>query len=432
MLHGEKTIWKPAKANCISKLQHLSNYYKKKKCSSDEKEFGRLIPQLIDDLESFEAKVVAGDPYQRDRKYKRIGLYNSYWNTAGGGEHHALMFAIYMSKYGIVELIAERDFDIEKLAFQFNLNLENCRKKITKVLTSQDTIGYDVFINSCFCSTLVSQAKKSYYILSFPHQLNPRDQHVKQFLKSYKFLANSAFTQKWTKRYWNKSSEVVYPSIAYHVNSNISKKRMILNVGRFFTGGHNKKQLELAQNFAQLKIENKIPEAWELVLAGKIQEGCEDYAEKIQSEFEQYGVKISADLAHADLMTLYSNALIYWHATGLDENQKKSPDKLEHFGITTCEALAHSCIPIVHNCGGQPEIITHGSNGYVFNNEIELRKHTINLIKMYENNDEAIECMQKAAQKRAKDFDRNNFTARMAKIHPYSESPLIFKTSTEK
>ncbi len=430
MLHLDEVVWRPILESSKKDLSQLRSFYASNDCSESEKEFGMKIPRLLQDLEYFEKKVTNGVAHKRTRRFIRIGIYNSYWNTFGGAEHHALMFAKYFSNYGIVELISESDFDMESLTTQFDICVDNCVKRIEPHVSTETTRGFDIFVNSTFCSSLESKAKISYYIISFPHRLEVKD--VKQFLKSYKFLANSAFTQKWTKRYWNKSSEVVYPSIAYDVNSNISKKRMILNVGRFFTGGHNKKQLELAQNFAQLKIENKIPETWELVLAGKIQEGCEDYAEKIQSEFEQYGVKISADLAHADLMTLYSNALIYWHATGLDEDQKKSPHKLEHFGITTCEALAHNCIPIVHNCGGQPEIITHGSNGYIFNNEIELRKYTINLIKMYENNDEVIECMQKAAQKRAKDFDRNNFTTRMAKIHPYSESPLIFKTSTEK
>jgi len=37
---------------------------------------------------------------------------------------------------------------------------------------------------------------------------------------------------------------------------------------------------------------------------------------------------------------------------------------LEHFGITTVEAMAAGCVPLVYDSGGQAEIVSSGYNGY--------------------------------------------------------------------
>ena len=48
---------------------------------------------------------------------------------------------------------------------------------------------------------------------------------------------------------------------------------------------------------------------------------------------------------------------------------------MEHFGITTVEAMSAKCIPIVINKGGQTEIVTDEC-GFKWNNLDELIKYT--------------------------------------------------------
>jgi glycosyltransferase involved in cell wall biosynthesis len=53
----------------------------------------------------------------------------------------------------------------------------------------------------------------------------------------------------------------------------------------------------------------------------------------------------------------YKKSKIYWHAAGYGIDQWQQPEKVEHFGITTVEAMAAGCVPIVINKGGQKEIL---------------------------------------------------------------------------
>ena len=45
---------------------------------------------------------------------------------------------------------------------------------------------------------------------------------------------------------------------------------------------------------------------------------------------------------------------------------------MEHFGITTVEAMAHGCVPVVVRLGGQLEIVQDGVNGRLWGSLGEL------------------------------------------------------------
>jgi len=80
---------------------------------------------------------------------------------------------------------------------------------------------------------------------------------------------------------------------------------------------------------------------------------------------------------------------------------------VEHFGISTAEAMAAGCVPVVINKGGQPEIVEHGVNGFVWETLDELRNYTTRLI-----NDDALRAkMSEAARKRAQVFRSESFVA---------------------
>ena len=74
---------------------------------------------------------------------------------------------------------------------------------------------------------------------------------------------------------------------------------------------------------------------------------------------------------------LYGKSSIYWHATGYGED---NPKKFEHFGISTVEAMAAECIPVVINLGGQPEIVEQSVNGFLWNSIPELKKFSLKLV----------------------------------------------------
>jgi glycosyltransferase involved in cell wall biosynthesis len=112
------------------------------------------------------------------------------------------------------------------------------------------------------------------------------------------------------------------------------------------------------------------------------------------------------------LQRLYAESAIYWHATGLGEDETRAPDKSEHFGITTVEAMAAGCASIVIAKGGQPEIIQHERNGVLWRTLEELERWTLCLIR-----DESLRASLAArAVTDSRKYDKRHFCARLDEL----------------
>ncbi len=237
-------------------------------------------------------------------------------------------------------------------------------------------------------------------------QYFPPGNTLLEYIDTYDAIwANSQFTRKWVKKYWHRDSDVLYPPVNVENYVMRPKRNFILNVGRFFAGQHNKKHGDMIRAFREL-VDNGL-EGWEFHLAGGKTHGTENdvYLDQLFKMSESYPIYIYPDASYEKLKTLYEESPIYWHASGYGESEKKYPEKFEHFGITTVEAMAAGCIPIVINKGGQPEIVEHGTNGYLWNTMPELKTHTMNLI----NNPAQRGIISKNAVKRSKSFGFDHF-----------------------
>ncbi|GIK83853.1 MAG: hypothetical protein BroJett025_04750 [Patescibacteria group bacterium] len=233
-------------------------------------------------------------------------------------------------------------------------------------------------------------------------------------LSSYnKIITISKFCQKWIYRYWGIKSEVLYPPVnVKNFHSAKTKRNIILHVGRFFITGHSKKQLELVKIFKQIVSKHGI-NGWELHFVGSVENGetHEKYFNKVKNEAKDFPVFFHQDISFNELKELFAESKIYWHATGLDENEDKNPVALEHFGITTVEAMASGCVPVVINMGGQKEIVTNES-GFRWNTRNELIEYTIKLIQ----NDDTMVKMKLAAINRSRFFSKENFKEKFIQI----------------
>jgi glycosyltransferase involved in cell wall biosynthesis len=176
--------------------------------------------------------------------------------------------------------------------------------------------------------------------------------------------ANSRFTQGWIERYWGAESELLYPPVSSKPAGD--KRPVILNVGRFFpaSGGHSKKQLELVRAFRSLCDQGV--KGWTLHLVGGCTADGQPYLAQVRELARGYPVEIHADASGEDLQHLYEIASIYWHASGLGEDPERHPDRLEHFGITTVEAMSAGAVPVVIGLAGQLETVRHGVDGFHF------------------------------------------------------------------
>ena len=66
------------------------------------------------------------------------------------------------------------------------------------------------------------------------------------------------------------------------------------------------------------------------------------------------------DVPRDELLELYSRASLFWHAAGHGQDDRRHPERLEHFGITTVEAMAHGAVPLVFPAGGPAEVVADG------------------------------------------------------------------------
>jgi len=99
---------------------------------------------------------------------------------------------------------------------------------------------------------------------------------------------------------------------------------------------------------------------------------------------------------------------------GLNVDEEKNAIDVEHFGMTTVEAMSAGVVPIVINKGGQKEIVDHGINGFKWNNLEELRAYTCTVMQ-----DKTLQqSLALAAMEKSKTFSRESF---------YQHADEIFK-----
>lgn len=102
----------------------------------------------------------------------RIGIYDRFWSTMGGGEQHAGTAAAVLAEKYDVELIGLGEFDRSR--FSSMLGKPVLAELPLKVVGLEPTAvaeasrGYDLFINHSYTSEDISLAPKSLYVVFFP------------------------------------------------------------------------------------------------------------------------------------------------------------------------------------------------------------------------------------------------------------------------
>jgi glycosyltransferase involved in cell wall biosynthesis len=152
---------------------------------------------------------------------------------------------------------------------------------------------------------------------------------------------------------------------------------MILHVGRFVANvgereRHHKGQRLLLETFKRMDGLHR--RGWELHFAGSVGADGEsaEFAASLARSAAGLPVTFHFDAALDELRELYRRAAVYWHATGFGLAAEEHPAGHEHFGITTVEAMSAGAVPVVHNSGGQREVVTHGVDGFCWADAEEL------------------------------------------------------------
>ncbi|SMO83125.1 glycosyltransferase family 4 protein [Gracilimonas mengyeensis] len=281
-----------------------------------------------------------------------------------------------------------------KIPFEWNILLFN-------LIASFYLKSYDLVINSNNTSFLLSDTLNVLSYVHFPRKkrniIPHKDIHFPEgakksvwdfksdFLKAAHFLyrfdnsipkndlqvANSDFTKKTLTEIYNlppEKIEVIYPPV--NISSAINqanKKKQVVSLGRF---SRDKRQLE------QIKIARKLPEL-DFHLYGFV--NARDYYQTLEHYIHEHQIQnvyLHPDAPFSEIEKALSESAFFIHSL-----------RNEPFGITSVQAIQHGCVPVVHNSGGQMEIVS----------EPKLR---------YNNAKEAIEILRKLTTEQTVELQR--------------------------
>ncbi|HEV7889104.1 MAG TPA: glycosyltransferase family 4 protein [Pyrinomonadaceae bacterium] len=394
-----------------------------------------------------------------------VGIYKFHLGADGGGDKRALALAERLSTKHNVWLLTGTQPDVPALESYFDVDLsrvtpvvfDRSRRhlaaasklfrwrrpgqlaaRLNKTLQIRP-LGLDVFVNNSFPSNLVCPARRGIYMCMFPHppdrgregpglarhayhalmdaaERSLMGRPAPDALDSYDVItANSLYTKEWIQRRWNRDSEVVY-SACDAAGPPAEKEKIILHVGRFNGDDgpevHHKRQDVLLEVFR--KMEGVRREGWRLHFAGSVlsSESSSGFASRLVEGARGLPVSFHFNADLETLRGLYRRAAVYWHATGYGFDAEDYPAKQEHFGMTTVEAMSAGAVPVVLGSGGQREIVTHGSDGFLWGDLAGLSESTTRLI-----NDTRLRAhMGARAVASSKRFSRTNFTESVNRI----------------
>ena len=226
-------------------------------------------------------------------------------------------------------------------------------------------------------------------------------------------LTNSGFVHDVLKRYHSIQSEILYPPIQDFMMDTSNKKKYILSVGRFFRGLYNEKRYDILTEAFRNIYKTGIKD-WEYHIIGTAlsDKKTQNYLRLLQKMNDGYPVYFHVNANYKTLISLYNESSIFWHAAGYGIDERQEPERVEHFGMTTVEAMSAGCIPVVINKGGQREIITDGVNGILWENVDQLISRTMDVIENKINT----KIIRKEARQRALDFLFDRFSQRVVDL----------------
>ena len=305
-------------------------------------------------------------------------IYNPYLDTLGGGERYTISFAKVLVDLGWnVDLEWKDPAILIQLENRFGMDLS----KINVISDAKRGDGYDLCFWVSDGSIPLLRSRKNILHFQVPFHDVKGDilMNKMKLFRINKVVCNSNFTKKVIDNEFHINSLVIYPPVDVASIKPKRKENIILFVGRFSELKQNKRQDILINNFKKL-FDNGITD-WKLVLAGGVEVGVGDTLNDLKKMSEDYPIEIMESPSFSILKDLYGKSKILWSAVGFGEDENKSPEKVEHFGMNIVESMAAGAVPIIYNAGGYKEIIKNGENGFLWDSEMELLKITTKIIK---------------------------------------------------
>lgn len=167
---------------------------------------------------------------------------------------------------------------------------------------------------------------------------------MRAFSRGYPIFLNSQFSAETAAPVFGRRLPVIYPPVAVSRfwSTRDQPRRGIVSWGRFAPDKRNLDLVKAADHLHQSGFDEPF-----LLVGGT--ESFPAYYETVRGEVAARGlsnVKTIANRPMNEVIQILRSAAVYVHTT---------PN--EPFGITTAEAMAAGCVPLVHDSGGQREVV---------------------------------------------------------------------------
>ncbi|WP_294539539.1 glycosyltransferase [uncultured Rhodoblastus sp.] len=311
-------------------------------------------------------------------------LYTPVDLTSGGGERYLLSLGIALADRYNIKLATRYRYSrlrLQQLSCEFGVDLSPIILTDEAAMLAGEKPALFVAMGIHVIPPIEPIGEFNIYHCQFPFEMDPlpSDAEFASLERFQKVIVNSEFT----RGHYRKSLplktgedrpvvEIVSPPVPAFIGDATAKKGMILSVGRFFVGGHNKRQDAMIDAFKSLWRGPGDP--LELHLAGAAMPSAKsmDHLFRLMEEAEGYPIHFHINASREKLAELYRDSAIYWHAAGYGTNLDAHPSRAEHFGISLVEAMSAQVVPIAFNAGGPAEIISHRENGFLYGDKQEL------------------------------------------------------------
>lgn len=346
----------------------------------------------------------------------KIGIYTPYLDTLTGGEKYILTIAECYAKNHDVSIFWNNEKIRHTIENKFDFSLKSVKfvpdifhTKLSLFERYKYTSSYDLIIYLSDGSIPLIFSKKLFLHFQYPVEWVGGESYGTRLKmkRVNKVVCNSVYTKKFIDKKFSINSDVIYPPIDTKLFSTQEKKEnLILTVGRYSSlpnGSDFKKLTTMIETFK--KMVDKGLSGWRFIIVTSYLPDEVENIERLKDSVKKYPITVYENLDQKDLIQHYKHAKIYWHASGFGEDLKVFPERAEHFGISTVEAMSAGCVPVVINAGGQKETVMDGKNGFVWDTIDELIKKTEKLIE----NNVTYYKFSKACIDSALQFDKDKF-----------------------
>ncbi len=355
----------------------------------------------------------------------RVLIFTPYPITAGGGERYILTIAQALAPVADVTLVTSYRVSrtrLRTMAREFELDLATVDLAEAASLGDRHPADLAFVLGNELLPTAAGMARHNIYICQFPFPFESEAKREARlpFWRDFELiLTYSEYVRAHVVRQIAEAGlpfrpiDVLTPPVPMVTQRAAKRRGQILHVGRFFVGGHRKRQDAMIDTFRTL-IEAGV--AAELHFAGSTMPEAvhQAYYAGLIERAQGLPVTFHPNCSAEELHRLYAESDLYWHATGVGRDIERMPQVVEHFGISVVEAMSARCIPVVFAAGGPAVIVQDGVTGFHFHTLDELAAVTRRLLETMPASEH--DALRDAAEAAAQSYTEETFTQRVREI----------------